>query len=548
MSLREKIYNKLGFVSKEAYLRAIKVVAQRGFDAAKHDRLRYGWKTTRNEINQELKGGDWAALNARVFEMRLNNPIIAGSVIDNRVNMVGPSGFDYQPMVLLPNGEPDEKARNFLVEKFDEWCEEEYCTITRRTPFRMLQWQIADSFEIDGAYIARMHYVGETVANNPFGFSLELLDIADIDHTYNAELSDGTTVVMGIRVDKWRRIISVFFKDRTIYQEITGGYNNGYRRKEIFYDELLYGFDPLHPKMVNAVTPWAAALIKMKDLDIYTNYHMQNAKWAAGKMGFIKTAKDAHEYDGPPQSSNTTETVDNDGVVTIVEEVDDGGKYMDIEGGVIEKLPYGNDIELFDPRFPSEQLPDFTRVTGREIASSRGKDYAAMWGDREGESYSSGRSGEMKTNNTTAYQQALFTDLFLTRLTKNWLRFSLANGALAPYEYVDYKRLKPHYWQSFFRGWIDPLKQAMTDRVKMEDGSQSLNQTITRNGGRMKDVFEDEATRRKYVEQYGFDIVKNKTPETKIDETNNDDDKNEKKDTKKDDENRSSGLTILYKA
>ncbi len=553
MPLKNKIYSKLGFKTREEkkkeFENAIRNAEKRGFDAAKHDRLRYNWTRTKTEPNALVKS-DWPALNARAFDMAINNPIVAGFKLDNRVSIVGPEGFDYQPITLYADGKPDKFANKLLKRKFEAWCDEEYCTVTKRIPWVVYQYLACDALFIEGVVIARKLYAGEPVDGNPFGFTLEPLDVNDIDFSYNAELPGGDTVLMGVRLNKWRQIISIFFKEKSLYSELWGGANSMMRRNEIPYDDLIYAFDPLHYKITTGITPLAPVLITLKDMGMYENYAIQAAKFGSAINGWFYTDKDNPNVYNGPQTIAEDQNADPD----LLGDLNDSERTeligFDTEAASGEALPPGWKWQKNENNYPSDQFAPFESTFGKRTATGLNRDYASLFGDRDGESYSGGRNGELKMRAAYSYSQQLMSSLFLTRINKAWIKYALLAGALEPLQYSLRKKYERHYWQGYVKPWVDDLKQATADILREKAGHVSKNKNITKAGGNMEDNFQDKVDYEDMKKQYKVDIeADDKTkPETIIKgDENVDDNVDQNSDSQKTDKNRSAGLTVVYK-
>jgi len=468
----------------------------RGWKAALDSRLRNTWTRTRAEINKEIKS-DLPALRARTFEMRQNNPIVAGACFDNRMNVIGPSGFDLQPMARYPDGRDDEVAQDVIKKGFDKWGHRDYCTASQRLSFLMLQYLLVDQLFLDGEVILRKWFSGSAVEGNPFGFTLEVIDPNDIDHDYNEELATGNFVLMGIEVDKLRRLQAIWIKEKSVYQEVTLGYSAYLRRVRIPVSELIIAYDPLNYKQIHGITPLAPVMTTLKDVDMWEEYSLQNAKAGASKMGFLKKPVDSFaEYTGATNSEGNEEEADSA-----------GGKYMDMDPASIEELPAGWEFMGYDPKFPHEQHQPFVRSNGRKIASGIGRDYAALFGDRESESYSSGRTGELKMRGAYAYMQAIIREQILIPVYEEWLKYALLNDAIAPLKYGLVEKYKEHYWQGYVRPWVDMQKEVMANKEAEDAGYKSKTQIVSEMGNRYEDILRDKSKEKELEKKYGIEVT-----------------------------------------
>lgn len=493
MSRIDRILNAIGLSRNKE----IKKTYYRNFVAAMQSRLRANWTATRIEINNEIKN-DLPALRARARDLRLNNPIVAGAVIDNRVNIVGPNGFDLQPMVKFFDGSSDQFANDVIKKAFDKWSVRKYASASQRLSFLMIQYLAIDHLFIDGEIILRIITDKKVTKDNPFGFTLDFIDPNDVDHDKNENLPNGNTILMGVEIDEWRRLKAIWVKDKDKYNELYSF--NGGNSKRISAEEIIFVYDPLHFKAVHGITPLAPVMTTLKDLDMWEDYSLQNAKASAAKMGFLKKPLDAiYDYQGADEVEGETSSEP------------DAGKYMDFEGGTVEELPAGYEFQAFTPEFPHAQHAEFVRNNGRKIATGIGRDYTSLFGDRENESYSSARSGELKQRATYSYLQSIIREQMLIPIYENWLKFALLNGQLEPLRMSDIERYKDHWWQGYVKPWVDMQKEIDAQKAAEEAGYISKIQIVSQMGNRYEDVLADKKKEQELRKKFGVEDGNTKT-------------------------------------
>lgn len=479
----EKLLNKIGLTTKSALQKEY----DRGWASGRLMRFQQDWSIARHEINNEIKS-DLPALRARVADLRKNNPIVSAYAIDNRVSIIGPEGFDLQPMVKRADGSDDNYANTIIKNEFELWGNRETASLNQRYSFLMLEYLFAEELFVKNELIIRKYTSGGAVNNNRWRFTIEILNPDWIDHDYDAILQNGNIVVMGVEFDRYKRIRGIWIKEKDLYSEVVGGFESYSRRIRIDASELIIAFDPLSYNQVHGVTPLAASMLKIKNLDMWDDYNLENAKFSAAKMGFItKNEKSIGAYRG-------------------YDEEDERGKYMDLEGGTIEELGIGEDFKQFDPKFPSDQHAAFVRSMSRIISAGIGRDQSALLGDRENETYSSARTGELKNRANYAYQQSIMKEMVLTPLYEAWLSSALLSGALDPLRYVNYNRYRNHYWQGYVRPWVDQQKEIQANILAEKYGYKSKIQIVSEMGNRYEDILRDKAHEKKLEGKYGVKL------------------------------------------
>ncbi len=503
MPFVKNILNLVGLTTKREARTEIKKAHSRGIEAAKSSRLRMGWASRPDEINRLIQS-DLPALRARTQDMLFNNAFVAAEDFDDRYFVIGPGGIDLQPQAKFPSGVLDDFANLTIKRAFDKWCKKKYCTVSQRYSFVMVQYLIRTMLRVDGEVILRQYTKGSAIKGNPFGYTLDFIDPNDIDHNYNLKVDENIFIIMGVQIDSFRRLQGVWIKKKNVQQELTVGYNSMAEREFIPADELIYGFDPKHFKQVHGITSLASVLLTLKDVDMWKNYSLQNAKAGAAKMGFLESTQvDAHPYTGDAAiTENESETADGESTST----TGDYGKYMDVEPASVEELPWGKKFTGFDPKFPSDQHKDYMRSNLQEASYGTGKDYAVLTGDREGESFASGRGGEMKSIAAIAYDQTITIENWLTPIYESWVQAALRSGALYPLVYANLEKYLEHFWQGFKKGWIDPYKKAMADKIEEEMGWKSKIDNQTERGRRPEDILSDKSTIKKLEASKGVEF------------------------------------------
>lgn len=287
---------------------------------------------------------------------------------EDRYFVVGPEGFDLQPMAKFPSGVMDDFANTLLKDKFDQWCHKKYCSLSQRFSFVELQYLIRSHLRYDGEVILREFTKGDAVKGNPFGYTLDFVDPNDIDHDYSTKIDDNNFVVMGVHVDRFRRLKGIFLKKKDIYNEFISGFNSFGERDYISADELIFGFDPFHYKQLHGVTSLAYIMLIIYDESMWQNYVMQNAKKSAANTGFLeRDINSPFEYNGSntvgntEESTSTTDLNDTDREDLIGYDVQEGGSF--------EALPPGWKMNVLKPEFPSGMHETFTQINGRRIFS-----------------------------------------------------------------------------------------------------------------------------------------------------------------------------------
>ena len=462
----------------------------RHYDAGKLSRFETDWITEANDINREIRTAK-RLVDSRVYDLSKNNPYVKGYLIESKSNIVGHDGFKLQVLSKFPSGDYDEFANNLIENKFNIWAKKEYCTMSKRFSLLRVQWMIENMVCLNGEFLVRK-ITNLKTKDNPFGFSLEILDPYDIDWIYSGEYGENV-VINGVELNQWREIKAIWVRTGPIKEELYGvsGYSGG--RIRIDMSELIYDFDPDHPKQSRGMTPLSSVILSLKGVTRWEDYSLVNAQFSAGKMGFIQRTKleSQGSYSGGTGGKGKKETFEPA-----------PGKYMDITAGSIEELPYGYEFESFDPKFPHEQHQPFLKAMLRKISTGLGLSYNSFANDLEGVNYSSMRSGLQNERSGWMMQQSFFREAFLLPVYESWLKSALNTGALAPLYPTYYEKYTEHYWQGRRWNWVDPKVDVESAAKSEKMGYASKVDIVAEKGGSVEDIFRDRAYIKKLAKKY----------------------------------------------
>ncbi|ATA55349.1 hypothetical protein CKY39_20600 [Variovorax boronicumulans] len=165
-------------------------------------------------------------------------------------NMVGPSGFVMQSRVEGASGTTDKLANDAIEAAFLRW--QAVCDVAGRQSLRDMCETLVGGLPSDGEFLVRM--VRGADARNEFNFALQLIDVDRIDTTYNGvEHSTGNTVIMGVEVDAYRRMVAIHIFEA----HPNDGPRTSRQRVRLPGEDLIHGFKVERAEQVRGI-PWMA--------------------------------------------------------------------------------------------------------------------------------------------------------------------------------------------------------------------------------------------------------------------------------------------------
>jgi lambda family phage portal protein len=239
--------------------------------------------------------------------------------------------------------------------------------------------------------------------------------------------------------------------------------------------------------------PWVhSAIVPLRHLSKYSEAEVVAARVSAAKMGFLVPR-------------------DNASAPGYVGETDaKGNKYMEVEPGSIEQLPYGYEFQSFDPTHPNSAFRDFMKAQLREISAGLGVSYVSLANDLEAVNYSSIRAGLIEEREEWKSIQRWFIESFAAPVFEEWLQTALLAGAISdgtttlPFSKFD-KFNKPEFKARRW-AWVDPLKDMQAEILAVEKGWKSKRASIAESGGDIEDTYKEQASDEALADQYGLEF------------------------------------------
>jgi lambda family phage portal protein len=255
----------------------------------------------------------------------------------------------------------------------------------------------------DGEFLVRI--VRGADARNEFNFALQLIDVDRIDTTYNGvEHSTGNTVIMGVEVDAYRRMVAIHIFEA----HPNDGPRTSRQRVRLPGEDLIHGFKVERAEQVRGI-PWmASGMLSLHHLGGFMLAAVLAAEHGANHFGFFTQTGDAAP-----------------GTLPIgAEEEEDGTAISTSQPGIYDTLPPGFDFKAHESKYPNEVFGPFVKTALQRVASGWRVSYHALANDLEGVNFSSIRSGTLDERDRWASDQQWFIDILLKRVRAEWMVMS----------------------------------------------------------------------------------------------------------------------------
>jgi lambda family phage portal protein len=461
--------------------------AQRGYDAGGASRFTLDWIFSGLSANSEIKAS-LATIRARCREMERNDDVARGffRLLEN--NVLGERGVTLQMKVKDPLGAMDELANDRIEWAWWRWGRPGVASVCGRLGWREIQGLVIRSLARDGEVLIRKH---RGWPGSPYGFALEVLEADYLDESYDLDMGAGGAIRMGVEMD-------VYGRPRAYH--ILGAHPGepasvARGRVRVPADEVLHLFVCERPGQVRGV-PWlASSIYGLKLLRGYKEAELVAARAGASKLGFLERNGEGRPYEG--------------------DEEEDGQRSMKAESGTITELPAGMKFSSWDPNHPTQAFGDFVKAVTRGVASGLGVSYNSLSSDLEGVNYSSIRAGLLEEREGWKSLQRFLVDNFCEPVFEEWLRSSLALGAIPAVNGVLPATKFDKFNAPEFRGrrwpWVDPLKDIEAAKAAIGYGLSSRRKVIAEGGEDIYATFADLQADKDLAEKHGLVFDTGKT-------------------------------------
>ena len=440
------------------------------------DRISADFSTESQTADQAVFGALHAA-RARARVLESNDAHVRKFLLMAKTSVVGSKGM------RLRSKAGDWKNNKFIPSRYDQQLiETAYADFSKAWNFSIDQRLNRRRFAQVG--IQRVFVDGELIVqkikgikntDNPYGYSLNMIDAERLDHRLNRKAGEGRNEIrMGVEIDARSRPVAYYFlKDAPVQWTGISAIGNHDR---IPADQIIHIFIQERPGQTRGITWLAPTGLRTRMLDGITTAVTVGYRVAASKMGFFKRGED---YE--PQTDTDGNAIDNFADVP-----------QDAEPGEFWELPKGLDFQTFDPGYPNTEYDGFKKSIVREIASGLGVSYNELGSDFEGVSYSAGQIGVHSDIAFWADIQQFWIDAFEEPVYRDFLLMSITTGIL-PLPITRLYKFQSVDFQPPRRKHIDPKKTTDAQNSALSALTRDPFDVCAENGTDFEDVCENTA-------------------------------------------------------
>jgi lambda family phage portal protein len=435
-------------------------------------RLTSDWLGITRSINADIRAG-LVRIRARARQAAMEDPYAKKFLRMLERNVVGPDGFIMRGKVQKEVRDKEtgrirfEKERdiNRLIEsKFKKWSNKKFATVLGNVSFRRACQLIVKCTARDGEI-----FIIERRDTNKFGYSLQLVESDYCDETFNSVLSNGNVVVMGVEIDKQRRVQAYWFRTPRLETEAMGGIYGG-KRTRVEASKVIHVFVKESPFQLRGISWFAPMLVRLKMLNAYEEASLIAARVAASQTIALEK-KDNYGGPGPNKANIAGGTEDSSG--NIVQPIAPGEAWL---------APDGYKVINYTPTSPNDKQANFTEHNLRGIATGGDVSFINLANNYSQVNYTSSRTNLLEERDSFEDLHAWCKEDFLDDISSHWFEMACISGELPRewllnLDYYDKIEFKGRVWP-----WVDPEKTANANIKENLNNMKTLQEIFDEKG------------------------------------------------------------------
>jgi lambda family phage portal protein len=307
----------------------------------------------------------------------------------------------------------------------------------------------------------------------------------------------GGQIRMGIEFDRNlrdKRVAYWFLRGNPTDQTITfSDALLGSQLVRVPAEEIIHVFDPVEAGQLRGLTGYAAAMVKLFQLDLYDDAELERNKQQARYASFIETP----------------ETLDGEGNPLDPRPDDDPAVWG--PGATVQLYP-GEKVSFANPGGSGSGYEPFQFRTLLQLCAALGIPYAELSSDLSKTSYASSRAGLLAfRTEVEAFQHATLVYQFLRKVWRRWLDAAVLAGAV-PVTAAQYNA-QPLLYRAMQAitpraPWVDPLKDRQAVKLALDMQVMAPQDAIEAEGYDIETVYRRIAEADDLRKQYGIEAPK----------------------------------------
>lgn len=470
----------IGYISpevgykREAYRRALEET--RNYDAAGHDRLNSNWRVF-NESAEMTDRYSRDIVRARARDLERNSDIMNAVTGAYKRNVFG-AGYRLRANSGIDNIDHD-------IEKYWKiWCKKNNCDVTGTQNFNAMMRMVVQRKKVDGGILLLKRYI----SGGLIPFKLQALEVDELDLTRTTPKQKGNKVVGGIEYNSFNRPIGYFINQYSI---------DGMTIVEPVYidaKDVIFIYTKTRPSQIREISDMTPTITRIRDTNEFMRAVSVKERILACFSVFIERAL-------PTSGIGTTpgRGMGSDGV-----EAKYDGKTL--TPGMIHYLNQGDKAQAVVPSGQATDATAYLKQELRLVGAGQGLSYETTSRDMSESNYSSARQGLIEDDLTYEEDKDLLIEL-MDEIYESFVISLVLAGKITIKDFWQSKEdYLDHRWIQAPKRWIDPLKEANSNRIALNTGQKTWADIASENGKDWKEQIDQMAEIMKYGESKGIDM------------------------------------------
>ena len=394
-----------------------------------------------------------------------NSDYLRKFVLSGQRNIVGEAGIIYQSLAINGgDGKPNMRERKSIEAAWKDFSNN-HIDVNQQLTLHDIEMLWVQSLIVDGAFLAIKNR-GRNAGK--YGFSLQVVDSALLDTSFNEDNIKENRIVGGIELTPTGKPVNYYLLDSDM-----GDYlhtRTGKKYRVIPASDVIYSFINKYIGQTHGTPETWSSITTLHNLNEIEKASLAAAREGSSRRGYIESSElGAASYVGD-------------------EERDDGVQVHYLENGTVEELPYGKKFVSYDMKFPHEQVETLLKHELRKLASGWGMSYADLTDDLTAVNLSSYRGSTSEARETWKLWQNQLIRV-LEDIHGEFAKMGLLMGQIGNMKPAGLDKVLMCSFQG--RRWfkLDPVKDEDATRTSIELGRKSVSETIREDGRDPEKVF-----------------------------------------------------------
>lgn len=481
-----------------------------GFDATNEfDKAIMLWRAELNQLDKDLKAKD--TIEARVHDLYRNNDLMRG-LVEKQVDTVVGSKVMLQ---ALPDYEGLGVSREDAIfwakvveSEFHNYVHspENWISADRSMDFTQMCRQVERSKIFTGEVFASREWRG-----SPLGYNT-CFQVISSNRVKSPKNFTRNRVFHGVELDRYGAAMAYHIEQSNPAQ-LPGIYDRQIKRFSKYnrfgWMQLFHIYEPFLPEYPRGISRLSVVLKKMKQLERFHEADLDKAIITTNYVFAITSDEDPESVADMLSGANAAKSNEfamqaggdelpreiADKRQEILEQIT--SRYIETTGGQIAHLFKGEDMKTVAPPNTIQTSADFAKGHTKSVANGMGMSYELGTGDFDGISFSGGQMSLGIYEHSAGIERELYVHKFAKLVFRSWLDEAIDKGRVPLLKRedgseVDYWPNRDRVTRCKFTGakrvYIDPVKEAKANQIRLANGTTSRTDIVNENGGDIEGI------------------------------------------------------------